>query len=134
MNHVAAINVVAVLVAALSGFVVGGLWYGPLFRKPWMKYSGMSFELGRKQNPIVVFGGAYVFNLVVAASLAMLLGPQHTWLLGAHAGLFAALTFAGAALGVVYLFESRPWQLWLINTGYQMVNFAAMGAVIGAWP
>jgi hypothetical protein len=37
-------------------------------------------------------------------------------------------------LGVIYLFEQRPFKLWLIDAGYQVVNFAAMGAVIGAWP
>jgi len=36
--------------------------------------------------------------------------------------------------GVNNPFEQRPFRLWLINAGYQVVNFAAMGAVIGAWP
>ena len=96
-----------------------------------MKYSGVSF--GRGRHPVLVYGGAYVFNVVVAASLARLLGARHDWLLGVHAGLWCGLTFVGAALGVIYLFESRPWQLWLLNTGYQVLNFAAMGAVVGAW-
>ena len=32
------------------------------------------------------------------------------------------------------LFEQRPIRLWCINAGYHVVNFAAMGAVLGAWP
>ena len=133
MGHFTSIPVLSVLVAALSGFVIGGLWYGPVFRKPWMKYSGMSFERGKQQKPALVFGGAYVLNVVAATRIAFLLPAAHSGLLGVHVGAFAGLLLVGPALGVIYLFESRPWQLWLINTGYQTVNFAAMGAIIGVW-
>jgi uncharacterized protein DUF1761 len=128
------INGVAALVAALSGFVIGGLWYGPLFRKPWMRHSGMSFEKGRQQNPALVFGGAYVLNLVAAAGLSLLLSGHTGWALGLHTGALTGLFFVAPALGVIYLFESRPFALWALNGGYQVVNFAAMGTVLGAWP
>ena len=36
MHHFGSINTLAALVAALSGFVIGAIWYGPLFSKPWM--------------------------------------------------------------------------------------------------
>ena len=38
------INWLAVLVAALSTFILGGLWYGPLFGRTWMRASGMTEE------------------------------------------------------------------------------------------
>ncbi|MEJ0099899.1 MAG: DUF1761 domain-containing protein [Pseudomonadota bacterium] len=132
--HIESIHWLSVLVAALSGFVIGGLWYGPLFRKPWMQASGMSFEKGAQGNMPLTFGGAYVLNLLGAFAIAMLLGERHGVLLGLHAGAFSALFFIATALGVIHLFEQRPFKLWLINAGYQVVNFAAMGAIIGAWP
>jgi hypothetical protein len=49
-------------------------------------------------------------------------------------GLFTSVLFIAPALGVIYLFESRPLSLWLINAGYQVVNAVAMGAVLGYWP
>lgn len=55
------------------------------------------------------------------------------WHAGLHAGLFSALFFVAASIGVIYLFEQRPLRLWL-NAGYQVVNFAIMGSIIGAWP
>jgi hypothetical protein len=128
------INGVAVLVAALTGFVIGGLWYGPLFRTPWMRHSGMSFERGKQQNVALVFGLTYVLNVVGAAGLAMLMGGDRSLLIGVHTGAAVGLLFIATALGIIYLFESRPLPLWLINAGYQVVNFAAMGAVLGIWP
>lgn len=135
MHHVSALNWISILVAALSGFVLGSLWYGPaLFQKPWMQLTGITKEQGAKANMVVTFGGAYVLNVLGATGIALVLGEHHGWSSGLHAGAFAAFFFIATALGVIYLFEQRPLKLWLINAGYQVVNFAAMGTILGAWP
>jgi hypothetical protein len=132
--HMEAVNWWSVLVAALAGFVIGGLWYGPLFQKPWMRLSGVTKQGGARTNMPLTFGGAYVLNLMGAFGIAVILGRNGGVGSGAHVGAFVAFFFVATALGVIYLFEQRPFRLWLINAGYQIVNFAAMGAIIGAWP
>jgi hypothetical protein len=134
MHHIASLNWLAVLVAALSGFIIGALWYGPLFQKPWMQLTGMTKEKGAQASMPKTFGGAYVLNVVGAAGIGLLLQGHGGWASGAHIGAFAAFFFIATALGVIYLFEQRSIKLWLIDAGYQVVNFAAMGAVLGAWP
>ena len=124
----------AILVASFTGFVLGGLWYGPLFLKPWLQASGMTMERGKAQNKLVVFGLAWLANLVAASGLRLFMGAHHGVLVGVQIGLAGALVFILTALTVIYLFESRSLKLWLINGGYQLVNFAAMGAILGAWP
>ena len=71
MDRFALVNWLSVVVAALSGFVVGSIWYGPLFSKPWMHYSGMTREKGAQANPALIFGGAFVLNLVAASGIAL---------------------------------------------------------------
>lgn len=139
MLQFSALNWIAVLVAALSGFVIGSLWYGPLFQKPWMRHSGMTFEKGAQGNMPLTFGGAYVLNVIVATGIGLALqgvSPDSSVgaLCGALIGGMAGVLFMAPALGVIYLFEQRPLGLWLVNAGYQVVNFAAMGAILGAWP
>jgi hypothetical protein len=134
MDRFALVNWLSVFVAALSGFVIGGLWYGPLFGKPWMRLTGMTKEKGAQASMAVTFGGAYALNLVAASGIALQNGAHTGWMFGLHVGLMGAFFFIAPALGVIYLFEQRPFKLWLINAGYQIVNFSAMGAVIGAWP
>ena len=134
MDRFALVNWLSVVVAALSGFVVGSIWYGPLFSKPWMRYSGMTKEKGAQANPALIFGGAFVLNLVAASGIALQNGAHTGWLFGLHVGLMGAVFFIATALGVIYLFEQRPLRLWLINAGYQIVNFSVMGAIIGGWP
>ena len=38
------LNIPAILVATAVAFAIGGLWYGPLFSKPWAKEMGMKME------------------------------------------------------------------------------------------
>ena len=47
-------NWIGVILAAISAMVVGYVWYGPLFGKPWMKLVGITKEDIEKvcRNPI----------------------------------------------------------------------------------
>jgi hypothetical protein len=134
MAHMESVNVFAVLVAALAGFVIGGSWYGPLFGKPWMAASGMTKEKGAQGNMALIFGLTFVLNAVIAIGIAILLGGHRGLLAGLHMGLFTGFFFIATTLGVIYLFERRPLMLFLINAGYQVVNFAVIGMIIGLWP
>jgi hypothetical protein len=134
MGRFELVNWLSVFVAALSGFVIGFPWYGALFGKPWMRLTGMTKEKGAEANMAMVYGGAYVLSLIAASGIALQNGAHTDWLFGLHVGLMGACFFIAPALGVIYLFEQKPFKLWLINAGYQIVNFSAMGAIIGAWP
>lgn len=126
------VNWLAVAVAALSGFALGGLWYGPLFGKAWMAASGMTEERARSANMARVYGLTLLLNIVAAVSLAMFIGAGDLQF-GLFAGFMSGLTFVSVGLGITYLFEQKPLSLWLINAGYQTLFFTVMGAILGAW-
>ena len=126
------VNYLAVLLAALSAFLLGGLWYSLLFAKPWAALTGQSEERLKAGNPAFVFGGAFLLNLVAAYVLAMFVGPAG-FKFSTLAGLSVGLCWVATTLGVNYLFERRPFGLWLINGGYVTVQYTAMGAIIGAF-
>ena len=134
MPHLESVSVFAVLVAALAGFVIGGSWYGPLFGKPWMAASGMTKEKGAEGNIAITFGLAFVLNAIIAVGISLLLDGHRGLFTGLHMGLFTGFFFVATALGVIYLFERRPLKHYLINAGYQVVNFAVIGTIIGLWP
>lgn len=127
------VNWLAVLVAALATFLLGGLWYSPiLFAKRWMELNGL--EPSALQGGLArVFGGAFVLMLVAATNLAFFLGPEATLAFGVFAGAAAGVGWVAVAFGVVYLFERKPLALFLINAGYLAIAFTAMGAILGAW-
>lgn len=127
-----AVNWLAVIAAALSMFVIGGLWYGPLFAKPWQRAAGVSDEQLKSGNMPVIFGLALVLSLVMAANLAFFVNglPLGTTVLYAVA---AGLGWAALGLSTVALFERRPLSYHLINGGYLTLAFAAMGLILGLW-
>lgn len=128
-----AINWLAVLVAAASTFLLGGLWYGPFFGRPWMAASGMTEERARQGNMAKVFGVSFLLQLAAAAVLAMFVGPESDAMFGFLAGFSVGLFWVATAFGVVYLFEQRPFAHWAVNVGYHVVSYSIMGVIVGAW-
>lgn len=60
-------NFLAVLVAALSSFVVGFIWYNPkVFGTIWMKESGMTEEKAKNGNMAKIFGLTFVYSFMLA--------------------------------------------------------------------
>lgn len=122
---------IGVIVAAVSAFVLGGVWYGPLFGKKWMAYNGMSEEDAKAGNPVIIFGGAFVLSLIAAFVFAMFLGPDQPVEFTAAAGLSAGLFWVAATFGINYLFSHRPFGLWLIDGGYATLQFTLYGVILG---
>jgi Protein of unknown function (DUF1761) len=130
---VAHINWLAVAVAAVAGFPLGALWYGPLFGSAWMAATGITKERARQANRVKIYVATLALNLVIATSLAMFIGPTANLQDGLFAGFMAGFTYVAAAFGITYLFEFRSLKLWAINAGYQVVVFSVMGAILGVW-
>ena len=93
-------SIVKVLVAALSSFVLGGLWYGPLFARPWQRLAGLTDERLKAGNPAKIFGLSYLVAFVQAWVFAMFLGPRPSLALGLGAGFSAGLCWVGGALAI----------------------------------
>jgi hypothetical protein len=129
-----ALNHLAVITAAVSAFVLGGVWYGPLFGKAWMRENGFTPEALAGANQAKIFGLAFVWTLVMAYNLAMFIGDPA---IGAgKATLYGFLTGFGwiaMAVFVIGLFERRSALLMVINGGYMSVALTMMGAIIGVW-
>jgi hypothetical protein len=128
------LNILAILAAAVSTFLVGGLWYSPaLFGKAWQRETGLSDEVLKQRNPAKVFGPAFLLALLMAFNLAAFLGPEATPGFAVAAALAAGFGWVALGMGVTYLFEARSLRLWLIDAGYHTVSFALMGVIIGLW-
>jgi hypothetical protein len=127
------INWLAVIGAAISAFVIGGLWYGPLFGKAWMSTTGKTPEELAKRNMPMVFGVSLLLMLIAAVNLEMFIGAEGDVSFGALAGFLAGFGWVATFFGVVYLFEARPMKAFWINAGYSIVSLTVMGAILGAW-
>ncbi len=128
------LNYFAVFVAALSTFLIGGLWYSPiLFAKSWMVENGFSEEELKGANMGKIFGVSFVLQLIIAFNLAAFLGGEQDLGWGITAGALAGIGWVATSFGVTYLFERKSMKLFLINAGYHIVSFIVMGAILGVW-
>ncbi|MEQ9424810.1 MAG: DUF1761 domain-containing protein [Cyclobacteriaceae bacterium] len=125
------INWLSVLLAALSSFLVGGLWYGPLFGKAWMAAFNFTEEDLKKRNVPRTFGLSLVLAFIAALILEMFIGPEANVTFGSAAGFFTGAAWVSTFLGILYLFEMQSMKAFLINAGYCTVSFTVMGVVLG---
>jgi uncharacterized protein DUF1761 len=139
--HMHCLNWLAILAAAISSMIIGFLWYSPLlFAKAWTREMGYDLsdkakmdEMRKSAGP--AYAGSFVASLIAAFTLALiphgmraeslhfgLMASFHIWL-----GFVATVQFTGA------LFTKQSMKLFTINTGYQLVCYLVMGAIIVLW-
>ncbi|OLC41262.1 MAG: hypothetical protein AUH75_06600 [Gemmatimonadetes bacterium 13_1_40CM_4_65_7] len=128
-------NWVAIVIAAIAQFIIGWIWYGPLFGKTWMSMMGMSQQSMSREGMRKTMTLTFIGSLVTAAVLSMLVGwmGAKTLSAGIAAGFWAWLGFvATVTLGGV-LFAKMSWNLYILNNAYQLVSLAVMGAILAKW-
>ena len=126
------INWLAVLIAAVVTFVLGGVWYGPLFGRIWRAAEGQAEpQPGHRKHPALVYGLSFVLMLVAAAAMAVAVEPDPTVARAVGVGLVIGVGWVATSFGVNYLFAGRRLALFAVDAGYNVALFAAMGLVIG---
>jgi hypothetical protein len=124
-------NIWAVVFAAVSSFLLGGLWYSPiLFGGAWVRENGGQMQQG---HPAKVFGISFLFSLLAAACFAVWLGPAPVLADALKAGALVGIGFVAASFGINYQFAQRTFKLWLIDGGYHVLQFLLFALVLGLW-
>jgi hypothetical protein len=121
--------------------ILGFLWYSPLlFAKAWTREMGYDpndkakvDEMKKSAGP--AYAGSLAASFLSAFTLALILHGMraeslhfglmasfHIWL-----GFVATVQFTGA------LFAKQSMKLFAINTGYQLVCYLVMGAILVSW-
>ena len=127
------INWLTVMAAAAMGFVVGGIWYGPIMGKRWLAATGLTEEDVQQGHMPSIYGGALIFSIIASAMLAHVYAAYGDLELGRKVliafGIGAA--FVIPAIGTNYLFSQKTRQLFFIDAGYWLLFYTAIGVVQG---
>ncbi|XSG81690.1 MAG: DUF1761 domain-containing protein [Methyloligella sp. ZOD6] len=124
------VNILAVVVAAVAGFLIGWGWYA-LFGKIWMRGLG---DPDMKPRPLP-FIFAAIANLLMAVIFSGVLFHTGMWTIRGGV-ISAALLWAGFVLTTVTVnqsFQGRPASVIAIDAGHWLVAMAAIGAILGAF-
>ncbi len=127
------VNWLAVILAAAAGFVVGGLWYGPLMGKRWMAAVGITEQQIREGNMVKTYGFTFLLSLLASWTLAHVFAtyPDLPFSIIVLTAFGVALGFVVPALWTNYLFQGTKRSLFFIDAGYWLLFYAAMGIVHG---
>ncbi|HLW61460.1 MAG TPA: DUF1761 domain-containing protein [bacterium] len=131
------VNWLAVLVAAVVSFIVGGIWYSPaVFGKQFMTLAGLKKDdrKGSRPEPGLLLG-AFIVALITSSVLdkVIIWTQSGTVLQGAKIGFWMWLGFIATTRAGEYLFTGRPTGLYLVTSGHNLVALLITGALLAAW-
>jgi hypothetical protein len=122
-------SLLAVLVSTISAFVLGGLWYSAFFAKPWANASGLDAKKG--YPPGLVYGLAFVFNVVAAGAFGWLLGSEPALGFALSRGIVVGIGFVALSFSINYIGAGRKAPLLFIDGGFHIIRFALFGLIFG---
>ncbi len=136
------VNLWSVLVAASATMVVGFVWYSPmLFARPWTVAMGYDPEDKPRMDAMRKSAGkSYAMSMLASLVSAFVLAKiidiatVNTVLYGMKVGFAVWLGFVTTVQLTAKLFGNQSTILYLINTGYQLVCYLVMGAILAVWP
>jgi len=129
-------NYLANVVAAIAAFILEAGWYSS-FYLVWVNGIGRTDEWLRQNSPnrALQFLTALVMAALMATAIScvvQLTGPQTIWR-GIKTGALLWAGFVLTAWSTEYIFEVRPINLLVVNTGYWLLGMMLMGAIVGGW-
>jgi len=132
----ARMNWLAIICAAVAYWILGWLWYSALFGKIWvagLEQRGVKLEKGGMAPKMI---GTFIANLLAAVIMARLIqriGGGPDILRGLRLGAGMGIGFSATALTIQYLWESRPFKVWLIDASYHFFGCIALGVILSVW-
>ena len=134
------VNWLAVIAAAGAYFVLGAIWFGPVFGKAWVKATGLTDEQIKSGSNVKMLGTAFLMSVVVSFGMAMFFfgfgtDPENpmTMTIGAMYGATSGLFFVLPTKAMDYVMAQRSNTLIWIESLYHIVAFTLVGIILGVW-
>lgn len=138
------INFVAIIIAVVANFILGFIWYTPLFGKIWGKHMGYDMNKKPKQSEmmkgmIFMVIGNILFAWVLAHNMAAWTFVPGSENMSAFSNgmMAAAFTWLGFYFPVDLgstAWERKSWTLFFINTGYHLASLILVALIIAFMP
>ncbi|MCE9500638.1 MAG: DUF1761 domain-containing protein [Leptospira sp.] len=141
------INYLAIFASMVVSIIIGFLWYGPLFGKPWAKEMNMPADMKPTAKDTVklmtlMIIGTFLTGWVLAHNSAVwyylaqnTMPPEKITPLsmGLSAGIFTWLGFyLPQSFGTV-LWDGKSWKLLGINTSCSLITLISTGLILSYW-
>ena len=128
----------AILVAALAYFILGAVWYSKaLFGTKWARLVKLDMsnpDLKKGMGKMMVSTFILIFIICFGLSLVIrMVKFDDTYLYGIKLGLLTGFAFATTAVSITYVYENKPANLYLINSGYHVIGHVLAATILVLW-
>lgn len=134
MLDFAAINYLAVIVAVLAGYLLGGIWYSPkVFGNLWMSCLDKKAEDIKGAGRTMAISFMLTFSIGLSMAFAIQMVGVTNWAGGAFLAFLISTGFILPHSINEYLFDGYNMKALAIHQGYRIVSTVIMGIILGAW-
>ena len=131
------INWLAVIVAGIAYFILGGLWYSKaLFGSKWAALQKMDMnDPNMKKGVGAIMFYSFILMLFTAIGLAILVVRMDVVLLSGaiKLGLVTGLLFAITSVSISFVYEKKPMALHFITGGYLLLGNIVAAIILVSW-
>lgn len=130
------LNWLHILVAAIAYFMLGAIWYSPLFGKQWVAYQKIDMNNpDAKKGVAGIMTGSFLWMFITSAGLAVLIEKLQldTAGSGVGLGLLTGICFSASAISVTYLYVKKPFGLHLIDSLYHIIGQIIAAVILCIW-
>lgn len=137
------INIIAILVAVATNFIIQMIWYTALFSKTWSKEMGYDPNMRPDKKAMfkgmaLTFIGSFLFAWVLAFYLA---GWQYIpdakemspMVMGINSAISVWIGFFVPVQLSRVVWEKHSWKLFFINSGYYLVATVVVALILSNW-
>lgn len=131
-------NWLALIVATLTYFAIGALWFSVIFGNMWMKEQekhGTRIEKPSSQEFMGMMIGNVIYNLLVTFAISYIIFItgcirfESAFKMGALIG----FCISWGTLGATYIWVKRSMKLLVLDAGYHAVGVLAASLILGLW-
>ena len=130
------LNWLHILVAAIAYFLLGAIWYSPLFGKRWIAYQKIDMndpEAKKGAATIMFFSFIIMFLTTIGLAVLVFRLDLEEAMSGIKLGLFTGLLFSAAAISISYLYVKKPLGLHLIDGLYHVLGQVIAAVILCIW-
>lgn len=128
----------AVILATIVAFMIGAIWYGPLFGEVWQAASGMTEErtsasMERKGIMMWVSGLAITFGQAIGVLMVIHLAGAKRLPACLKAAFFLWLTVAAPIMGYACTWQDYPIEGFWVDASSALIGYLTMAAIYAAF-
>ncbi|MDP3964228.1 MAG: DUF1761 domain-containing protein [bacterium] len=130
------LNYLAMLAAVVGLQILGFVWYSkPVFGGAWMNLIGKTEEDLKKSSPVKTMTLGLLLSILMVYVLAHFVDytEAETFWDGIVTGVWLWVGFFFTTAGMNFLYERRPFKLFLIEAVYFLIGISLAGGILAVW-